>query len=132
MRQVHIGGEVRTIKCCPRSFIVYERAFAGSGHTLDGDTNEFVQSGTNLVSVLPMGALMRIEYALEASVDGATLPSFDVWVDELPEGVLNQFTIKRDNEWAADLFAELQDTFFRAASDENVGATPEGDSEDAA
>jgi hypothetical protein len=126
MRQVRIGGEVRTINACPASFIVYDRAFAGTGHTLDADINAFMAAGNNLV--LPMDALMRIEYALEASAVGVdVMPSFDVWVNELPQDALSQFTIKREGEWVADLFNELRDTFFRTEADEDMGAAESQD-----
>jgi len=126
MRRVRIGGETRAINACPASFIVYDRAFAGTGHTLDSDINAFMAAGNNLV--LPMDALMRIEYALEASAVGVdVMPSFDVWVNELPQDALSQFTIKREGEWVADLFNELRDTFFRTEAEEDVGAAESQD-----
>jgi hypothetical protein len=129
MRQVHIGSEVRTINACPTSFIVYDRAF-GTDHSLSKDINEFVSEvkrGDYLGKVLPMEAIMRIEYAFEACAPNAALPDFDVWVDGLPAEALQQISGVISGGWFADLMNEINATFFRYEAEENVGAAESQD-----
>lgn len=125
MRQVTIGSEVRTINACPASFIAYERAFAGTDHSLSDDINAFMDAlrrGDSLGRVLPMDAIMRIEYAFEASVPNATLPDFDVWIDAIPQDALQQITGVLSGGWFADLVREINSTFFRVEATKDVGA----------
>lgn len=129
MRQVHIGSEVRTINACPASFIVYERAF-GTAHSLSEDINELVseiQHGDYLGKVLPMDAIMRIEYAFEACAPNAALPDFDVWVNGLPAEALQQISGVISGGWFTDLVHEINATFFRYEAEEDVGAEGAGD-----
>lgn len=126
MRSVTIGSETRTINACPASFIVYERNFAGTGHTLREDINAFTEAvrGINVAdfTIMPMDAVMRIEYTLESCVDGAMLPDFESWVKRLPVDAIQQIEGLMPDGWLLTLFNELRDTFFRFKAKENVGA----------
>ena len=131
MRSVTIGGETRTINACPDSFVVYERNFAGTGHTLSEDINTFTAAVRSFnvmdFAVLPMDAVMRIEYTLESCVDGVMLPSFDVWVKQLPADAIQQIEGVLPDGWLLALFNELREKFFRFAAGEDVGAEGTGD-----
>lgn len=129
MRQVHIGGEVRTINACPASFIAYERAF-GTDHSLSDDINKFrevLSAGDFIGKVLPMDAIMRIEYAFEASAPNVALPDFSVWVNALPAEALQQISGIASGGWLTNLTLEINDSFFRFEAEEDVGAEGAGD-----
>lgn len=124
MRQVNVGGEVRTINACPASFITYERAF-GTDHSLSDDINSLMgalRNGDSLGKVLPMHAIMRIEYTFEASAPNTALPDFDVWVSDMPQDALQQITGVISGGWFTELVREINDAFFRFDAKEDVGA----------
>lgn len=127
MRKTNVGGEVRTIAASPYSTIVYGRAF-GNKHSLHEDINAFTSAERGAIVVLPVEAMLRLLYTFEHSVPGVNLvPDFDAWVQELPMGALDQFSMTEDGGWATAVFQEIVNCFFPRLSSENVGEPEAGD-----
>ena len=123
MRETTIGGESRKIDVNAFTTIVYERAFDGA-HKLHEDVNTFMGASMGQLDVLPMDALLRLEYALERSVVPGLFPDFDAWLRAFPKEALDQEAMKGGDGWANTLADELLATFFPSLARQVVGAEP--------
>ena len=132
MRDTEIGGTKRCIDANPFTTIVYERAFGGD-HKLHDDVNTFLNSSfANPLTMLPMDAILRLEYAFERSVVSVAFPDYDQWLRSFPAEELDQQHAQEDGRWVNTLLDEVVQPFFpQFAQRENVGAEGDAEREDA-
>ena len=131
MRETNIGGTVRRIDANPFTTIVYERAF-GLDHKLQNDVTTLLNTSFGPFVMLPMDAILRLEYALERSVVGVGFPDYDHWLRSFPVEEMDQQRAQENGRWVNTLLDEVVETFFPAlAVRKDVGAEPSADAEGA-
>lgn len=113
MRQVTIGAGERRIDANAFTTIVYERSF-GRAHTLDEDVNKVVKAvvAPGQLTMLPIGAMLRLEYALERSATSGAYPDYDSWLRSFPVEGLDQSALMEPGSWASGMLDEVVATFF--------------------
>jgi len=127
MRETTIGGTVRKIDANPFTTIVYERAF-GLNHKLHEDVTTFLDTQFGPLTMMPMDAILRLEYALERSVVSIAFPDYDNWLRSFPVEELDQRKAQENGRWVNTLLDEVVETFFpslRVRAD--MGAQAAGD-----
>lgn len=131
MRETQIGGVRRTIAAHAMTDYLYEQTF-GSSHKLHEDINEILGARYSAFTMMPMGALLRVEYILERGAAPRTKPfvTYDYWLDSLPIEALDQNAAQDAGGWANNLIDEVVATFFprlaRAQLGANAAEEPEG------
>ena len=132
MREIEIGGTIRKIDANPFTTIVYERAF-GLDHKLHDDVTTFLNTSFGPMTMLPMDAILRLEYALERSVVSIAFPDYDHWLRSFPIEELDQQRAQENGRWVNVLLDEVVETFFPSlAIRAGVGAQATSDAEGAA
>lgn len=132
MRETVICGQSRRIGASAFTEIVYERAFGGA-HELHEDANALLSAPTGGLNVLPMGAVLRLEYAFERSVAPALFPDYDAWLRALPPGAMDQRAAQEPGGWAVTLLDEVVACFFPSFSQKpDVDAAGQGAGQGAA
>ena len=131
MRTTTIGGTERRIDANPFTIIVYERAF-GVDHKLQNDITTLLNTSFGPMTVLPLDAIMRLEYALERSVTSIAFPDYDHWIRSFPIEELDQQKAQEVGGWVNNLLDEVVQTFFpKLAPKTDVDAEAAGDGEGA-
>ena len=122
MRETTIGGVTRKIDINAMTTIVYERAL--KGHRLHEDVNDLMGGPVGTITMLPLDAALRLEYAAEHSVVSSLFPDYDAWLRAFPVEALDQDEAQRKGGWVSVLADEIVATFFRrvAKPAEDVGA----------
>lgn len=121
MRTTTIGGEARRICASAKATITYERAFAGA-HSLHKDVNSMLTMRTGSLTMLPMDALLRLEYVFERDATNGFFPSYDAWVDDFPAEELDQLRLQSKESWVDALLKEVVGVFFPKYATPDVGA----------
>lgn len=123
MRTTVIGGEERKICASAHATITYERAFGGS-HKLHDDVNTAMGMRTGSLTMLPIDALLRLEYVFErdAAQGGIIFDSYDAWVDKFPVAELGSEAMQGGDGWVTTLFHEVVATFFPQYATQDVVA----------
>lgn len=132
MRETTIGGTIRKIDANPFTTIVYERSFDGK-HRMHDDISDLMNTSFGPMAVLPMDAILRLEYAFERSVvAGIAFPDFDHWLRSVPVEALDQSKAQENGGWVNTLVDEVVQTFFPSlAVYKNMGAEAPEESEGA-
>lgn len=125
MRKTTIGGSEREICVSAKATITYERAFSGA-HKLHEDVNSMLSMLTGPLTMLPMDALLRLEYVFERDATTGRFLTFDAWVDEFPVSELDQSKLQGNESWVRTLLKEVVVVFFPKYATNNVGATTAG------
>ena len=126
MRSTLVGAEKRLITFTPKTYIVYDRAFAGK-HDINKDINAFFTSTGSTRITLPMDAFLRLEYAFEGTATSGPMPDYDAWLDELPMEALDQRAASADDGWVTTLLAEVKAALFPPKVQADVAARADGE-----
>ena len=126
MRSTFVGAEERLITYTPKTYIVYDRAFAGE-HDINEDIDAFFTRMGSTRITLPMDALLRLEYAFEATATPGPMPDYDAWLDELPMEALDQRAASADDGWVTTLLAEVKAALFPPKVQADVAARAHGE-----
>ena len=125
MRTTRIGGEERRIDANAFTSIVYERSF-GTNHKLDEDVNALLNARLGPLTLPPIDAALRLEYAFERSVGAGAFPDYDHWIRSFPKSELDQTSSQNEGGWVSNIFDEVVATFFPRYAAANVGTEGDG------
>lgn len=111
MRQSNFpaDGDSPSIDLNAFSSIVYERTFQRS-HTLAEDVNTVTHAPIGMMTMLPVDALLRLEYVAQQSATSARMPDFDAWLRTVPREALSMD--QPADGWIGTLIDEVVQTFF--------------------
>jgi hypothetical protein len=133
MREIIVDGEKRKIHAAPLSAYIYETSF-GTTRGIDDDVNAFIHAKRGPVVALPAMPILRLLYVFERTAavkENLVFPDFDVWLDALPEDILDQTPRGEGDTRLSALFDEVVRCFFRGLYRPDKDVDPAGEGREA-